>query len=72
MAYEFNNEPTASFKYQQEGNAKFQTIKGINSSETSAQVICDGVASLLSIGAVIGVYDNASRVVTENVEYQDN
>lgn len=72
MAYEFSNEPTSSFKYQKEGDAKFETIKGINSNETNAQVICDGIASLLSIGGVVGVYANASRVVTENVEYQDD
>lgn len=69
MAYEFSNQASSSFKYQQEGDAKFNTIKGINSNETSAQTICNGIASLLAIGGITGVYENASRVVTEDVNY---
>lgn len=72
MALQFVNDPAASFKFQQEGDAKFLTLKGINSTEQSAQVICNGMASLLAIAGIVGVYQNASRVVTENVDDDGN
>lgn len=70
MAYQFENNETANFKVQPQGKSSYLTIRGINSNETSAEVICEGIASLLAIGQISGVYENASRVVTENV-YDD-
>lgn len=72
MALQFVNENSASFKVQKDTDGKYMTIKGINSNETSAQVICNGVQSLLSIAGLVGVYQNASRVVTENVDDDGN
>lgn len=70
MAYQFVNEDNASFKVQPRGKSNYLTLRGINSQEQSATVICEGVASLLAIANITGVYENASRVVTEDV-YDD-
>lgn len=70
MALQFENAASASFKVQPEGTSKQITLKGINSTVQSASVICDGVASLLAIGGITGVYEGAARVVTEDV-YDD-
>lgn len=72
MAYQFTNEASASFKVQEQESGKYTTLKGINANQASAQVICNGVASLLAIGGIFGVYENASRVVTENVYDDEN
>lgn len=72
MAYQFVNEAAASFKVQKVTDGKYLTLKGISSTEQNAQVICNGMASLLAIANLGGVYENASRVVTENVDDDGN
>lgn len=70
MAYSFHTDATASFKVKERGKDKSATFKGINSAETSAQVICDGIAALLIIAGKQGNFEEAQRVVTEDV-YDD-
>lgn len=68
MAFQFTTDPTASFKVQKGNDGKYLTLKGISPTETNAQTICNGMASLLAVAGLYGVYENASRVVTENVD----
>jgi len=72
MALQFVTDPTANFKVQKDTDGKYLTLKGINPTEQSAQVICNGMASLLAIAGIVGVYQNASRVVSENVDDDGN
>lgn len=67
MALVFSGEDTSTFKVQPMGSSKFMSIKGVNGNEQDATVICNGIASLLAIAGLTGDYENASRVVTEDV-----
>lgn len=69
MAYQFDRERSASFKFKNQ-NATSITLRGINPTIDSAAVICDGVSSLIAIGGLQGRYIDAERTVKDNV-YND-
>lgn len=67
MSYAFDKSEVASFKMKYAGDATTKTFKGVNATVQSADVICDGMASLLSCASLTGYYDGAIRVVNEDV-----
>ena len=68
MAYVFNKEDSASFKIPFQTDAVGQTFRGISSTETDTNIICDGIASLLACASLTGDYAYAKRTVTEDVD----
>ena len=69
MAYVFKKEPTAQFQfYTTQGSDDKTKLDGINSTLTSADTICDGIASLMAIGSNQPVFINGIRTVNENVD----
>ena len=69
MAYQFNKDKTAKFKFRpMQTSSDTITLDGINASLPSADTICDGVSSLMAIGGNEPVYETAIRTSTETVE----
>ena len=71
MAYAFESNRSATFKVPPSENAKTPNLPGINATITSADVICDGVASLLSVASLTGEFELAERTVKESVIEDD-
>lgn len=76
MAYQFSSEPTASFKVMTgtegvDGGGTKLTMKGVNASLASADIICAGIDSLMSIASLSGDFSNANRTVVEDVIITD-
>lgn len=69
MAYVFNREPTAKFKFRADnGSSDNLTLAGINATLASADSICAGVSMLMAIGGNTPVYAGvAVRTVNDNV-----
>lgn len=67
--YQFYKNPTASFNFvaDQDEATKKITLNGINSTVTSADTICDGVASLMAIGGNRPYFYDANRTAKETV-----
>lgn len=63
MAYVFETERTAKFKFQQNdaahggGTGQMTTLTGINATLASAASICAGVDALMAIGSNYPYYD---------------
>lgn len=70
MAYYFETQEAANFQTIRTDGTKVN-LKGINPTEADANVICEGVSSLLAIGKVSATYENAIRTVKEDVNYED-
>lgn len=69
MAYVFNRKATGRFQFNRtEGSSDQMKLDGINATLTSADTICDGVASLMAIGSNEPVFLNGTRTVTDNVD----
>ena len=68
MAYTFTTQDNATFKVPTSENGKNNSLPGVNATITSADTICDGVASLMSIASLTGDFELAERTVKENVE----
>lgn len=68
MSYVFNGKDSSSFKIPFTTNATGQTFRGVNATETDANIICDGIASLLACASLTGDYAYAKRTVTEDVD----
>lgn len=68
MAYVFNTQHQASFKVPTSENNKTTSLPGINATISSADVICDGVASLMSVASLSGEFALAERTVKESVD----
>lgn len=68
MSYVFNTQDSASFKVPTTENNKINTIPGINAKITDANIICDGVASLMSVASLSGEFALAERTVKESVD----
>lgn len=66
MSWEFSSQDTASFKVKNQNN-EFMTLKGISGTESNANTICNGVASLLAVASITGYYEGAIRTVNEDV-----
>lgn len=70
MAYVFETKKTATFSVPTTGayeSSKTMNLSGISAIETSAQVICNGIASLYAIGNLTADFSNGLRTVKENV-----
>lgn len=68
MSYVFERKRTASFNfYTNELTGDKTTLQGINATLASAQTICDGVSSLMAIGANSPRFENGVRTVKDNV-----
>ena len=67
MAYVFNTQNNATFRMPTTENSKTMSVPGINATISSADVICDGVASLMSVASLSGEFALAERTVKENV-----
>ena len=75
MAYQFEKEAGAKMKVMANAQSalagKNLNFSGINSTVTSADTICDGMASLLAIASISGDFSNAIRTVSEDVIITD-
>ncbi len=73
MAYQFNREPTARFKFRTDRDSTdTTTLAGINATLPSADSICAGVSALMAIGGNDPVFGAiAVRTVNENVNHAD-
>jgi len=68
MAYTFNKDKTAKFKFRpKEASSDTLTLNGVNASLSSADTICDGISSLMAIGGNTPVFLKATRTGTETV-----
>lgn len=68
MAYQFSKKPVAGFKFlTNSGGTDTTTLAGINASLSSADTICDGIASLMAIGGNYPDFDQAVRTSQETV-----
>jgi len=70
MAYTFNTQDSATFKVPPTEDSSTLSLSGINATLTSADTICDGVASLMSVASLTGAFDLAQRTVKEDVDIQ--
>jgi len=68
MAYVFNTQDSATLKVPTSENNKNASLPGVNATITSADTICDGVASLMSIASLTGEFALAERTVKESVD----
>ena len=68
MSYVFNTQDSATFKVPTSENNKSTSLPGVNATITSADTICDGVASLMSIASLKGEFELAERTVKESVD----
>lgn len=68
MGYTFTTQDNATFKVPTSENSKSNSLPGVNATITSADTICDGVASLMSIASLTGEFELAERTVKESVE----
>lgn len=71
MAYEFNTQNQATFRVPPREASSTLSISGINATITSADTICDGVASLMSVASLTGSFDLAQRTVKEDVDISE-
>lgn len=67
MAYTFVTAPTANFKFTKEGSTDTISLNGINPTLSDANIIAEGVSSLIAISGIEGVYHGAVRTVKQNV-----
>lgn len=69
MSMYFEKEKIAKFQFLTNHNSSEKTtLDGINASLSSAEIICNGVDSLMAIGGNTPYYDGeAKRTVVENV-----
>lgn len=70
MAYTFNTQDQATFKVPPTEQSGTLSIPGVNAKSTDADMICDGVASLMSVASLTGSFDLAERTVKESVDIQ--
>lgn len=68
MAYVFNTQDNATFKVPATEKAGTLSIPGVNATSTDADMICDGVASLMSVASLTGSFELAERTVKESVD----
>lgn len=68
MAYEFENQESATFKFD-DGNGNTLTVKNVSGKVTSADTIVRGVQCLLWIGGLENEYnpEDAVRTVKQDV-----
>lgn len=71
MAYVFNTKDNATLKVPTAENAKTPSFPGINATSNDATMICDGVASLMSVASLTGEFALAERTVKESVDEDD-
>lgn len=72
MAYQFNKQYTATFEVpanQLGAETEKLRLAGISATETDANVICNGISSLLAIGDMDADFSDGLRTVKENVNY---
>lgn len=67
MAYSFTNQEVAEFKFT-DLNSEALTLKGVNGSESDANVIVNGIMALLHIG---GIEDNHNPLTAYRQVKQD-
>ena len=73
MAYVFDKQEAASFKFQGKTAAAYNgalTLNGVSGSQQNAATVITGIQGLLYIGNLIGQYDplDGIRTVKENVD----
>ena len=72
MALIFVEQDKATFKTPTvEAYGKDISIQGVNSTLQSAEIICDGVDSLLACASLSGNFAGAVRTVKQNVDDDD-
>lgn len=71
MAYTFNTQDQATFRVPPRELSNTLSISGINAKSTDADMICDGVASLMSVASLTGSFDLAQRTVKEDVDISE-
>lgn len=71
MSYVFTKDTTAKMKVPFKTDATGQTLAGISATETDANIICDGIASLLACASLQGNFAFAYRNITEEVDNAD-
>lgn len=69
MAYQFSKKPVGTFRFITTDTKPTEkiTLSGINATLTSAEIICDGTASLMAIGANYPEFEGAERTAQETV-----
>lgn len=68
MAYVFNTQNNATFRTPASEKEGTLSIPGVNATLTSADTICDGIASLMSVASLTGEFALAERTVKESVD----
>jgi len=73
MAYQFNRKPISTFLFYNSESTVTDTTKfaGINATVQSADVICDGVSSLMAIGGNSAFFVGAKRASEETVSEEE-
>lgn len=77
MAYVFEHEKTAKFKFQTNdsehggGTAQKTTLAGINPTLASADSICAGVSALMAIGHNVPYYNQQGVRTVNQIVYAD-
>ena len=71
MAYQFLKDPAAKVQFNTDVNSTNKTtLAGINASLSSADTICDGLASLMAIGGNSAYFADGIRTSTEQIKSQ--
>lgn len=71
MAWVFNTQEAANFNTMINQTGNRINIPGVNATEQDANIICNGIDSLLAIGGRSSIHEEAIRTVKDDVEYQD-
>lgn len=72
MAYVFETQKAAKFQFSANAGENQMSLAGINATVSSADTICDGIDSLMSIGSNQPVYaTEAKRTVIQVVNNAD-